>query len=131
MQSDRRSNLPASLELPRQIYRVIVGLAGWLVLSVWGFIGTGYSALALSVVSLFVAIAVGLPLVLALIARRHRPRGNHAEADTLAEWLGREFEAHTGRVKGTAAVIQVLLPLAAVAVGMSIFAVVHHLDVGA
>ena len=29
------------------VYWVIVGLAGWLVLSVWGFLGSGYAGLAL------------------------------------------------------------------------------------
>jgi Na+/proline symporter len=130
MRSDH-SNLPASQGLPRQMYWIIVGLTGWLVLSAWGFIGTGYSALALTVVTLFLAVAVGLPLLLALIARRHRRRADHAEADSLNDWLGREFDAHTGPMKGTVAAIQIILPLAAVAFGMTIFALIRHFDVGA
>jgi hypothetical protein len=132
MQGDRRSNLPVSQNLPRQIYWAIVGLSVWLVLSVWGFLGSGYSALALSVVSLFIGIAVCLPLLLALIARRHRPsRRDDAEDGTLADWLGRDFEGHTGRMSGAVAAIQILLPIVAVAFGMTIFALVHHFDVGA
>lgn len=43
--------------------------------------------------------------------------------------LGQGFETHTGRLSGAAAAIQVILPLAAVSFGMTIFAVIHHLDV--
>jgi hypothetical protein len=132
MRSGRHSNLPVSMGLPRQLYWFIIGLVAWLVISVWGFVSAGHSALALTVVSLFIAIAVGLPLILALIAWRHRPpHTDHAETDSFREWLGREFDAHTGRLKGTAAAIQVILPIAAVAFGMTIFALVHHFDVGA
>ena len=65
MRRDRRRNRSVSESLPRGIYWIIVGLAAWLVLSAWGFAGSGYTGLALGVVSLFIAIAVGLPLVLA------------------------------------------------------------------
>ena len=89
---DPRANLPASRHLPRQVYRILVGLAVWLIISFWGFLGTGYSALALTVASLFITVAVGLPLVLALIARRRRPRDDR-EPDTLHKMiLSRTFE---------------------------------------
>jgi hypothetical protein len=119
--------------LPRQLYGIIVGLSVWLIISFWGFIGTGYNAVALSVASLFITIAVGLPLLLALIAHRH-PRAaarNDAEPDTLRDWLGSEFEAQTGQLKGAAAATQVLLPIAAVAFGMTIFAVARLIALGA
>jgi hypothetical protein len=119
--------------LHRRIYGIIVGLAAWLILSVWGFLGSGYAGLALTVVSLFIGVAVGLALVLALIARRDR-RQVYRDGDdpgSLGEWLGREFETQTGRIGGMAAAIQVLLPIAAVAFGMTIFAIAHHFDLGA
>jgi len=128
MRRDPHSNLPASQALPRQLYWIIVGLAVWLIASVWGFVGTGYSSLALTIVSLFIVVAVGLPLLLALIARRRRSREVHAEADSFNDWLGRDFDAYTGRLKGTAAAVQVLLPIAAVSLGMTIFALVRHFD---
>jgi hypothetical protein len=132
MQSEHRSNAPVSEVLPRPLYWIIVGLAVWLIVSVWGFASKGYTGLVLSVVSLFIGIAVGLPLILAGIARRHRATGTgKVNAETLAEWLGREFDDHTGRLKGIAAAIQILLPLAAVAFGMTLFALVHHFDVTA
>jgi len=127
-----RSNSPISVGLPRQIYWIIVGLAIWLVISVWGFAGAGYSSLVLTVVSLFIAVAVGLPLLLESISRRHPRRGDGEPEDgSLGEWLAREFDAQSGRISAKAAAIQVLLPIAAVAFGMTIFAVVHHIDIGA
>ena len=127
MRADRRSNVTVSRTLPRQIYSIIVALAVWLVLSVWGFTGAGHTVLALSVVSLFSVIAVGLPLLLGLIARRHQAdTANPAEWDSLSEWLDRDFDAHTGRIRGAVAAAQILLPIAAVAFGMTIFALVRH-----
>ena len=123
----RGSNLPVSVNLPRGIYAVIVGLAVWLVASVWGFAGSGTTGLALGVVSVFIAIAVGLPLLLALIERRHRRHRSGDEPAPLTDWLGREFDTHTGRLSGSTAAIQILLPIAAVAFGMTLFAVVRHL----
>ena len=108
------------------MYWTMVGLAIWLVGSVWGFAGTGYTRLALSVVSLFIGIIVGLPLILGLIARRHRPPADGDKAGSMAEWLGREFDTRTERIKGSEAAVQILLPIAAVAFGMTIFALVHH-----
>lgn len=72
MQSDHRSNLSVSQEFaPREIVWIVIGLAIWLVLlSVWGFAGSGYVGWVLTVVSLFIGIAVGLPLLLAAIGRR-------------------------------------------------------------
>jgi len=89
MHSDADSNLPVSDQLPRQLYWIIVALAVWLVASVWGFTGKGYTELALTVVSLFLGVAVGLPLVLELIARRYRSPHSGRGAAPLVERLAR------------------------------------------
>jgi hypothetical protein len=70
---DRRSNIPVS-DLPHHaVYWIIIGLSAWLVLSAWGFFGGGYTGLVLTVVSLFILIAVAIPVVLWQIWRRHTP----------------------------------------------------------
>lgn len=74
------------------------------------------------------ALAVGLASLVALTTRR-RARGGEAPEGSFARRLGQGFEVHTGRLSGAAAAIQVILPLAAVSFGMTIFAVIHHLDV--
>ena len=126
---DPRSNQPVSQDLPPQLRAIIVALAVWLIVSVWGFVGAGYTPLVLAIVSMFIVVAVGLPLLLGLIARRHRVgNADPAESDSLSEWLGRDFAAHTGRMRGAVAAAQILLPIAAVAFGMTIFALVRHFD---
>jgi hypothetical protein len=131
MPGERHSNRPVTAGLHPVIYRAIIGLCVWLVCSVWGFAGPGYSGLALTVVSLFVAVAVLLPAVLWRISRRDpRQRAERAVPSRITEWLSADFDAWTGRVSGAEAAVQVLLPVAAVAFGMSSFALVLHLTVG-
>lgn len=128
--SAARGNRPASDRAHPAIYWMIVGLAGWLVLSVWGFFGSGYAGLALAVVTIFIVIAVAIPLVLWAIARNYRKgSATHREADEpLSEWLAHEFDIDTGRIKATVAAMEILLPIAAVAFGMTIFALVRYFD---
>jgi hypothetical protein len=126
-----RPGLPVSQGLPRQVYWLIVALAVWLVASVWGFTGGGYDDYVLVIVSLFIGIAVGLPLILALIANRHRrPFGGNRDEASLGDWAHTQFDANTGLTRGSTAIIEVLLPLCAVAFGMTIFAIVHFLEIG-
>ena len=120
--SDRRTNQSASLALPRQFRWIVVGLAVWLVLSVLGFFRAGHTGLMLAIVSFFIGVAVMLPLILAHISRRDDRNRSADEAETLRGWLDREFDGYTGRMKASAAAFQVLLPLAAVALGMTFFA---------
>jgi len=127
----RRSNVPVSEGWPREFYWLIVGLGLWLAVSIWGFCGAGYTALVFAVIGLLIAVAVGLAAVAVLVARRRgRPRED-PRPGSLAAWLDSEFVAHTGGLKGAAAAAQVILPLAAVAFGMTLFAIVRHLDFGA
>ncbi|HYM72714.1 MAG TPA: hypothetical protein VET89_07010 [Stellaceae bacterium] len=128
-----RRNRPVSSHLHPAIYWTIVGLAGWLVLSVWGFFGSGYAGLALAVVSIFIGIAVAIPLLLWAIARRHPPahtdpRDSASFNETLSEWLAHKLDINTGQMKATVAAVEILLPIAAVAFGMTVFALVRHLD---
>ena len=111
------------------VYRAIVGLCLWLVLSAWGFLGGGYSALVLSVVSLFIATVVVLSLVLRHISRWHRSSQDRDATSPLGEWLSRDFTAWSGKLRGSEAAVEILLPIAAVAFGMSAFALVLHLAV--
>ena len=65
-----RYNRPANDELHPWIYRAIVGLTIWLVLSVWALFSRGaYEGLTLSVITLFFVILVGIPVILWLTWR--------------------------------------------------------------
>jgi hypothetical protein len=110
------------------VYRTIVGLALVLILSVWGFVGPGYSGLALAVVSVFIFIAVVIPVILWRIWRNHAADLDRAES--FAAWQERDFEICDGHLKGADAAMQVLLPIAAVSLGMAVFALVMHFDIG-
>ncbi|HEV8680037.1 MAG TPA: hypothetical protein VGQ90_11735 [Stellaceae bacterium] len=128
--SSNRTAPRSSEALHPWVYRTIVGLVFILVLSAWGFFGPGDSGLALAVVTAFIVIAVAIPLLLWLIwrnnaARRERP----ADEVPFVAWQARDFEICGGRLKGRDAAVQVLLPIAAVAFGMALFALVLHLDV--
>src|SRR5215472_2345732 len=75
VRSDRRSNLPVATGFAPELYWIIVGLGVWLAISIWGFCGSGYTALVMAIISLLVAIAVGVALlVVSLVRRRREPR---------------------------------------------------------
>lgn len=111
------------------VYRIIIGLAAWLVLSAWGFFGTGYADFSLSVVTVFILVSVSVPALLWGIWRRDH-HGNASDSGSLHDWLLGEFDIWQTHLKGTDAVIAILLPLGAVAFGMTIFAIVKHLAAG-
>ena len=127
---EERRRAPALLGLHPMIYWTMIGLCVWLVLSVWGFLGRGYTGLVLTVVSLFVAVAVGIPVLLWRISLWAGRRSGPAEPARLADWLARDFEASPGRQRSVDAAVEVLLPIAAVAFGMSAFALALHIAIG-
>ena len=130
MRSDQSQDKPRSRGyLHRDIYAVMVGLAVWLVFSVWLFSGNSRTGVPLAVVSIFVLIAIGLPAVLWRIRRRNGPADPGGQ-EPLLDWLSAEFETWSGCVTARQAALEVLLPLAAVALGMTMFALVLRFDVG-
>jgi hypothetical protein len=112
------------------VYRLIVGLAVWIVLSIWFlFDRDSYVGLNLAVITTFFLIVVGIPIIIAFTWRRNsgdRTGGEHAMR--FHEWLACEFTTRTGQLSGTEAAIQILLPIAAVSIGMTIFGLVLHFD---
>jgi hypothetical protein len=113
------------------IYRTIVVLAVILILSAWGFFGGGYSGLDLAVISVLIFIAVAIPVILWRIWRRNADRQpDRSEAMSFASWRSRDLEIWGGRVKGAEAMVEVLLPIGAVAFEMAALALVLHFDIG-
>jgi hypothetical protein len=112
------------------VYRLIVGLAVWIVLSIWLLFDRGsYVGLNLAVITVFFFIAVGIPIIIAFTWRRNS--GDHMggkRAMRFHDWLACEFTTRTGPLSGTEAAIQILLPIAAVSIGMTIFGLVLHFD---
>lgn len=124
-----RRERPVSDRLHPLVYMAIVGLALWFVLSVWGFATDGYTDYLLAVVSGFILIAVALPYVLWRVWRKAQgpdaARGP-ARQEEFQAWASGEFDTWQDRITGANAAVQVLLPLAAVAFGMTAFGIVLY-----
>lgn len=121
-----RHNRAANDELHPLVYRTVIGLTVWLVLSVWALFSRGtYEGLTLSVITLFFLVLVGIPVILWLTWRRNTdPHDQHGYVAPFGEWSSRPFETWTGGISGREAAMQILLPIAAVAIGMTIFGLV-------
>lgn len=123
-----RHNRPIEDELHPFVYRALAALTVWLVLSVWVFFDRGaggYVALALAVVTLFFLIFTAIPATLWLIWRRNTEADERQEIDEpFHDWISHSFGTWTGSVSGKEAAMQILLPIAAVAFGMTIFGLV-------
>ncbi len=119
---------PVTSILHRDIYLVVAGLAVWMVLSVWLFAsGSGVTDYLLFIVSGFILVVVALVSILSRIGRR--AASAQAERPTLSEWTQSDFEIGQGgdrsRLSSPQAATLILLPLAAVAFGMTLFGVVY------
>jgi hypothetical protein len=116
-------NRPNHGELHPRVYCSIVGLTIWLVLSIWALFSRGaYVGLILAVITLFFLVAVGIPTLIWL-AWRHNAESNaqHDYIASFSEWAMHPFATRTGGILGREAAIQILLPIAAVAFGMTLF----------
>jgi hypothetical protein len=124
----RRPQRPVQDGLHPYVYRAIVALTIWLVFSVWALFDRGAGvALNLLIVTVFFVVAVGVPSLIALTRRRNldeRP----AQSTRFRDWAAGEFATGTGPLSGRAAAMQILLPIAAVAIGMTIFGLVLYFD---
>jgi hypothetical protein len=109
---------------------LIIGFTAWFALAVWGFAGGGITDYLLAIVSGFMLMAVGLPLIIAHVWRKHRPADDAAaDADaplSFRDWAAADFGIWDGRLRGAQAAILIALPIAAAAIGMTAFAIVFH-----
>jgi hypothetical protein len=115
-------------DLHPAIYMALVGLTLWLGLAIWGFGYDGQTDYLLAIVSGFLFIAVAIPSTLALMVHRQKnsdERKSSGEA-SFKEWMAGNFDTWQDRVKGRNAAVEVLLPMAAIAIGMTAFAIVLH-----
>ncbi len=106
----------------------IIGLVLMFVAAVWMFFDSGpYEAwLDVVVTGLFV-IAIAVPALLWLTWRRNADGGTDGGHPSFHDWAVGEFDTWTGPVKGASATAEVLLPIAAVAVGMTVLGLVFHI----
>jgi hypothetical protein len=106
------------------VYRAMIGFALWFVLAAWGFYaGRGYIGLALAVVTWLVGVAVALPTIFAGFRRRDYRQARITSS--LRNWLSGDFESAMGRVRAALAMMEIFIPIAACAIGMTLFAIVR------
>jgi hypothetical protein len=122
-----RHNRPVTDHLHPFVYMTMAGLALWFIISVWGFAIDGYTAYLLAIVSGFIFIVVALLFVLSRVGKKlHSSDVTSDHKDPFGHWASGEFVTWQDRVRGRHAAIEILLPLAAVAFGMTAFAVVFY-----
>src|SRR5262245_25795825 len=81
-----RSDPSSNDELHPLVYRSIVGLTIWLLLSVWALFSRGvYAGLTLSVITLLFVVLVGIPVILWL-TWRHNTEPDTRRVEPFAEW---------------------------------------------
>jgi hypothetical protein len=108
-----------------RVYALMIGLALWLVLSVWLFAGNGVADYLLAIVSGFIVIAVALPLILSRVTRIDDATVDD-KPQSFRDWSAADFDTWQGRLSGAQAATQILLPIAAVAIGMTVFGIALH-----
>jgi uncharacterized membrane protein len=111
-----------------RVYTVLIGLALWMVLWVWSFVGGGETDYLLFIVSGFIVVVVALQLILMRVRRADKTADaensagdNKDGALSFHEWARGEFETERGRLRAAEATILILLPIAAAAIGMMAF----------
>jgi len=119
-------NRPVFDQLHPNIYRAAVGLVAWFVLTAWVFFDRRNDiGLPLAMVSVLLLVAVLLPWALSLVWRRHRtPQERHPHKIPFHDWRIGDFEVWGSRLRGTQAAIDMLLPFAAVAFGLTAIGIV-------
>jgi hypothetical protein len=109
---------PPSDRLHPLIYKLAIGFVLCFVVSAWIFFDRqGDASLMLAVASYLLLVAVLLPLIMWRAWRKHtRPVAGHTMP--FRNWIAGEFETQESRLRGSHAAIDMLLPLAAVGLGL-------------
>lgn len=106
-----------------RVFAAMITLAAVFLVSAWiGFGHGGQVDYLLFIITFFVALWIGL-LGLAATAWRHNRIWQPTHPDDLDEWEDEEFDIGEGHMTGRAALVEILLPLGAVAFGMAAFAI--------
>lgn len=124
------SNRPHRDHFHPLIYRVAGGLALWFALSAWIlFDNHGYIELALAFISILLLMAVGIPWILWRQWRKYRRSGNEARqaAVSLRDWGAGDVDVCGARLHSADAAINMLLPLAAGAFGLTAIGIIFVL----
>ena len=119
-------NRPLFDHLHSRVYADAIGLVAWFALAAWIlFDRQDDIGLLLGMVSVLLFVAVLVPLALALVWRKyHAPDRSHPDATSFKDWRAGDFAVWGSRLRATDAAIDLLLPLAAVAFGLTAIGIV-------
>jgi hypothetical protein len=119
-------NRPVFDHIHPRVYAAAIGLVAWYALAAWIlFDHQDDIGLLLMMVSVLLFVAVLIPLALALVWRTHRaPDAPHPDVASFRDWRAGDFAVWGSRLRATDATIDLLLPLAAVAFGLTAIGVV-------
>jgi hypothetical protein len=118
---------PAANTVHPRVWAILIGLAAWFALAVWSFAGSGLTDYLLFIVSGFIFVVVALQLILSRVRRADDAAEKGGDPPPLRKWAGWDFETWQGKLSGAQAAVQILLPIAAAAVGMTAFGIVFHI----
>lgn len=120
---------PVADELHPVVYAALIALTAWFVLSVWTLFGTkAYTSVTDAVVTVFFTVAVAIPVLIWLTWRNNCNVNSTKDVHpSFRHWRSGEFQTWTGGLKASQAAIEILLPIAAVAFGITAFGIVFYL----
>lgn len=124
-----RHNQPVSNQLHPLIFKIVVGLVLWFVLAAWAsFDDNRYTGYLLVVVSGVFFIAIAIPTVLSRTARwAYGDEATRTSNLSFRDWLSGQFNTWQERRKAADAAVEIVLPIAAAAIGMTTLGLVFHL----
>jgi len=114
-----------------RVYTVLIALIAWFVFAAWWFASGGLVDYLLVVVSGFFLVIVGLQFILLHVG--HADPGAPVDRQaSLRDWKPffpdwkDNFDTGTGELSGAEAAAQILLPVAAAAIGMTLIVIVFN-----
>jgi hypothetical protein len=125
MEEPRRHNRLISNHLHPMVYLAAVGLGLWFVVAAW-VVFSGYRDMEvpLWVVSSLFLMAVGIPSAIWLTWWKHGDA--QGKPPPLRDWVAGDFETAEGRCKAATAAVEMLLPIAAAAFGMTALGILFY-----
>ncbi len=116
---------PVTSWLHPRVYALLIGFAGWFALAVWSFAGSGVTDYLLVIVSGFIFVVVALQLILSRVGDTNEAA--EVGRPSLRTWVTWDFDTWQDRLSGAQAALQILLPIAVAALGMTAFGIAFHI----
>jgi hypothetical protein len=114
---------PVTAWLHPRVYTVLIVLTAWFAVAVWSFVGAGLVDYLLVIVTGFIFVTMALMLILSRVGHTDNPAD---KPPPLREWVRWDYETWTGPLPGAQAATQILLPIVAAAVGMTVIGLIFY-----